>query len=690
MIGLASAIWLGVGTGSATAGPGITAARALPEALVIEAKGEGTARLVELRPYEKYGPQGDFPVVWEGRLDGKPIEVPRFEGKRDRLYSKFQLVDAGTGNAIGRAHYADDLSGLPAWDFAMPWPKGIKGVTCPVDIPDLIALGVKYVDTNVILSAVVDRTNPNPEETWEVDGRKVGINLGYIRGLDAQIKPMTDAGINVTLITLNGVPTQPDPGNPFINPRTDLAHAPHHLGAFNLTDEEGVLHYRAAMEYLAHRYSDPSGEHGWVSGYIVGNEIQSHWPWHNLGEATSEELVADYAPALRVAWLAIRRHHAKVRVYVSLEHNWGMRGEANALHACAGRDVIEQLNALTKAEGDFPWDVAFHPYPQNLFEPRFWKDDLATMALDTPKLTFRNLEVLPAYLKQERLLYRGRPRRITLSEQGFHCPEGPEGEKIQAAAYAYAYYKTSHIPEIDAFILHRHVDHRAEGGLHLGLWSCKPDGDNPCAPDRKRLAWDVFRAADAEDWERAFEFAKPTIGIGDWREALPQTGEIARECGMIPEPLDPKTVVYDLVAHMEEAETVRWIGWRGAFEKGADGKLRWSVYQHPPGDTGSPDATFTIPLPRVKAGQRLVFRFDTAVTNEQSDGVGFRVLVDGEEVLSHDQRPVKATAHEVDLTRHGGKTIRLTLRVDQLGTPTGDWANWVGPVVVRTAVQSEK
>ncbi|MBM3498965.1 MAG: hypothetical protein FJX74_09875, partial [Armatimonadetes bacterium] len=355
---------------AAADGPAITRVCASPELLRVETVGvEGPARLVELRPYQSPEAVAAAPVVWEGRVERRPIELPRFEGERDRLYSKFVIVKGERGlRGQSPAHYVDDLSGLPAWDFEMPRPESIKGVTCPVDIPDLIALGVKHVDTNVMLPAVVDRHNPNPEETWEVDGQRIGINLGYIRSLDAQIKAMTDAGINVTLITLNGVPTQPDPDNPFINPRTDLARAPNHLGAFNLTDERGLVHYRATMEYLAHRYSDPSGEHGWVSGYVVGNEIQSHWAWHNLGEATTEELVADYAPALRVAWLAARRYHAGVRVYVSLEHNWAMRGEADGRHACAGREVLERLNALVKAEGDFPWDVAFHPYPENLFE----------------------------------------------------------------------------------------------------------------------------------------------------------------------------------------------------------------------------------------------------------------------------------------------------------------------------------
>jgi hypothetical protein len=660
----------------------ITTIRALPDTLVVQPTGaRGAARLVELRPYQTYSPDADLPLAWEGRLSGKPLGVPRFVDGRDRLYSKFQLVEAKAGKALGSAHYADDLSGLPAWDFAMPWPEGKKGITCPVGTQDLLDLGVKYVDFGVLVSMVADWGNPNPEATWEVDGQRVGINMGYVRSLDAQIKPMSDAGMNVTLIPVNGVPTEPDPRNPFIHPRTDLAHTPNHLGAFNLTDERGLLAYRAVMEFLAHRYSDPGREHGWVSGYVIGNELQSHWAWHNLGDATAEDVVREYVPALRVAWLAVRRYHSQVRVYISLDHCWTTGSEPDPLHATTGVQVLEGINASVTSEGDFPWHVGFHPYPEDLFQPRFWQDRLALMSFDTPKITFRNLEVLPAYLRQERFLYRGQPRRIILSEQGFHCPDGPDGEQAQAAAYAGAYYKTSHMPEIDALILHRHVDHRAEGGLRLGLWSGKPDGDDPCAPDRKRLIWDVFRAADTAEWEQAFAFALPIIGIADWGEARPRTGRVPARSPLLAEPIAPERLVYDLAAHMDEADTVRWIGWRTNWEAGADGKLRPSIFQHPPGEVGSPDATFTVHLPQVKAGQRLTFRFDTVVTNAQSDGVGFSVIVDGESVFSHEQAPGPPTAHAVALNPWAGRTVRLTLHVDPLGHTAGDWANWIGPVV---------
>ena len=66
-------------------------------------------------------------------------------------------------------------------------------------------------------------------------------------------------------------------------------------------------------------------------------------------------------------------------------------------------------------------------------------------------------------------------------------------------------------PGIDSFILHRHVDHGHEGGLLLGLWT-KKDG-TVFEPDRKKLIYEVFRLADTDQWEAAFEFAKPIIGV---------------------------------------------------------------------------------------------------------------------------------------------------------------------------------
>ena len=514
-------------TTSVGAEVGISRIAADEKGLTISASAPTGVELVlnELHPFQRYEPEAsDRLAPMRVRIDGTGrIRVPRFDGARDRLYSKFQLTDAKTLRSFGAPCYVTDLTDLPARTFDFPWPKSIKGLQVQM-VDDAIALGAKYAGINVTIPSVIDRSGANPSETWDVDGAKLPINMAYIRQLDASFKRLTDAGINVTAILNNSVPTKPDPANPFIHPRTDLAKAPFHLGAINVTDVRGIRYYRGVIEYLANRYSLPGAPHGWVTGYVVGNEVQAHWEWYNIGKMPLSEFVEHYGIALRITDLALRRFHAKLRTYVSLEHHWNAPIRDDPMTAFRGKDFLDALNAWAKPGGDFPWHVAFHPYPENLFEPRTWLDKQVALSFDTPKITFKNIEVLPAFLAQQRFGHEGRPRRIILSEQGFHTPDGPDGEKIQAAAYAYAYYKLSHTPSIDAFILHRHVDHKREGGLKLGLWTWK-EKVGLADPDRKKLSYEVFRLADTDQWEKAFAFAKPVIGITDWKQILPVPAE---------------------------------------------------------------------------------------------------------------------------------------------------------------------
>ena len=264
------------------------------------------------------------------------------------------------------------------------------------------------------------------------------------------------------------------------------------------------------MEFVAERWSQPKRNHGRVVGYVIGNEVNSHWWWSNMGKVSMEEFADDYARTVRLTHGAIRRQSSWARVYLSLEHHWNIRYPAgDPLQTFSGRPFLEYFASQTRKNGDFDWHLAFHPYPENLRNPRFWNDKSATSNQGTPRITFKNLHLLTQYMKQPEMQYQGKPRRIILSEQGFDTPKTPDGETIQAAAYCYAYKKTETLKGIDSFILHRHVDHRKEGGLLLGLRRWDE------ARTKKRI-YDCFRLADTAEWEKAFEFALPIIGIESW------------------------------------------------------------------------------------------------------------------------------------------------------------------------------
>jgi hypothetical protein len=233
-----------------------------------------------------------------------------------------------------------------------------------------------------------------------------------------------------------------------------------------------------------------------------------------MGRVSMREFADAYLIAVRLAHDAVGRQSSWARVYISLDHHWNIRYPAgDAEQAFAGRAFVDYFAEQARSAGDFDWHLAFHPYPENLFEPRFWNDATARPTPETPRVTFKNLDVLTDYFGQPELLYNGQRRRIILSEQGFHTPDGPDGDTVQAAAYCYAYRKVAMNDDIDAFILHRHVDHPDEGGLRLGLRRRIPGAVDPYP---KKRIYDCFRAADTSDWESAFEFALPIVGLERW------------------------------------------------------------------------------------------------------------------------------------------------------------------------------
>jgi hypothetical protein len=223
---------------------------------------------------------------------------------------------------------------------------------------------------------------------------------------------------------------------------------------------------------------------------------------------------------VRIVHDAVRTASTNGRVFVSLEHHWTIRYAAgDATQSCPGRELLAAFAARVREGGEFDWHIAIHPYPENLFECRFWRDTTAPDRDDAPRIGFPNLDVLMRFLARDELRWHGAPRRVILSEQGFHCRADADGERDQAAAFALAWMLVQRQPGIDAFLLHRHVDHAQEGGLCLGLWTRK-DG-SVCEPDRRRRMYELFRDCDTDRWAAASAFALPVIGIERWSDWPP-------------------------------------------------------------------------------------------------------------------------------------------------------------------------
>jgi len=407
---------------------------------------------------------------------------------------------------------APDTTSYPATSS----PKGIQVQM----IPDALELGIHHATLNLRLNALLtpEKEAKPGQLTASADGFTFAINQNYVESMDRQIKPLSDKGVVVTLIITTSRSPNERIRNLTIHPKADPVKGT--TMAADTVTPEGRACYKALTDLIARRWSSPDASHGRVWGWIVGNEVNSHHEWHQMGPSTIEEVATQYEDQVRLAWESLRRHSAHARIYLSLEHNWTAKNHRDPLQACPGRTLLELFAKRARERGDFDWNLAFHPYPWNLREPRTWLDKVSFND-NTPKVTFKNLEVLTKKLTAPELLYAGKPRRLSFTEQGFDVTQRPDALAEQAAAYAYAWEKVVHLGDaVDAFHYHRHVDHSLENGLRFGLWSNKPGTISE--PDQKRPIWFLFKSAGTDEWKAAAEPYLKTCGLKSWDELNPK------------------------------------------------------------------------------------------------------------------------------------------------------------------------
>ncbi|MGZ0067261.1 DUF5722 domain-containing protein [Microbacterium arborescens] len=501
-----------------------------------------TLTLYELDGWEYEPDFGDGIVL--GSQDGGSefsFTVPRFDGERDRIYSKFLVVADAEGEPrfIDSPRYVTQHDYAAENDFPFPAPPTKKGLQVQLT-DDADELGVGHAAINIALDqALLAQDDGEDSIPFESDGETYYFDKACMQSLDRTIKPLSDNGmlVNTILIAYDDAQSNPGVGDLLIHPDAERRAPGAIVYAFNTADENS-RYFRATMEFLADRYSREDEAYGRVVGWIVGNEVDSAWVWQNMGDQSLGRFVDDYDRAVRWVETAVKNEYAQARTYISLDHFWTMKyNTSEPGHYYSGRDLVDRMVALGRETGEYGWNIAYHPYPENLFNPATWNDKTALDSVETPRITFKNLHVLGQYLLRDEQLFQGEQRRVILSEQGFHAPgNDPENQDLQAAAYAYAYYRAVSTPGIDAFILHRHVDHKNEGGLRLGLWTWDDERPEPSSPGETRRIYDVFRFIDTPESRAHTEFALPVIGADSWESLFPGLDIEAQGTRPLPHP----------------------------------------------------------------------------------------------------------------------------------------------------------
>ena len=451
---------------------------------------------------------------------GFSVQVPRLrtrdERQHDRLLSRWQVVrkEGGRVEALSHARYAEKVTcRCPGLEPAKPKnKKGLGGWHTGLLPDELDELGISAVTVNVMIHSLVS-LEPGPDTTpFEWQGRTYYAREKMLQGFDATFLEAHRNGVMVSAILLVANPTKD--GSPVVKALGHPDAAKDGIFAMPaVTSEEGISLYGAILNLMAERWSRPDGKYGRVHHWIMHNEVDAGWTWTNAGEKPDIVYMDLYQRSMRLMDLIARQYDPNSRAFISLTHHWADRGEPRWY---GSRRLLELLRDFCRAEGNFPWALAYHPYPQDLFNPRTWEDGQASFSFGSEKITPKNLEVLDAFMKQPAFRYRGEVRPVHLSENGFNSKDYSEKELAdQAAGMALAWKKIGALSSIQSWQYHNWIDNRHEGGLKIGLRRFPDDADDPLG---KKPIWHLYRDLGTEREDEAARPYLKTIGLRDWSE----------------------------------------------------------------------------------------------------------------------------------------------------------------------------
>lgn len=479
----------------------------------------------QLKSFEFLEPIPDKSEKFEITLDRV---INRHGFNQDRLLSKWVIVEeeGDEYSLTSHARYADSIVPKYTYPFVKPSnKKGLGGYGAGREnmTSDLDEMNITSVTVNIWVNRLF-RSEYSPENIpFEYMGKTYFVNKEEIEKFDGTFRSTAERNIEASAILLVSKAAQsPDQtiGKILQHPDTDPA------GIYampNVTTPEGVQYYAAIMDFLAKRYSRPDNKYGRIHHWIIHNEVDAGWVWTNAGEKESLVFMDLYHKSMRMSYNIARKYNPYSKVFISLTHYWNWTSNPHFYHS---KELLEQLLDYSKAEGDFEWAIAQHPYPESLREPKVWLDEKVSFDFDTPLITFKNTEVLDAWVKQPEVLYKGKKRTVYLSENGTNSPTYSEKDlKEQAAGMAYALKKIKFLDGIDGFQYHNWQDNRGEGGLRIGLRRFPDAEENPGG---KKPVWYVYEAWGTSREDEVFDPYKEIIGIDNWEE-IRYKGEIGKK-----------------------------------------------------------------------------------------------------------------------------------------------------------------
>lgn len=467
--------------------------------------GSGTYLLAEITPWQDVTELEKYPYTQDLSGGGFTVTVDRIvpnrEGIRyDKVFSKWAVVkvDGDRQTLDSHARYADDVVPKKSPE-AVPLTnkKGFGAGDIDLYFSDCKEMNVGSITMNVVLNDYIKGEGSG--YSYGGQNYSLGAFKDYVDRVTRRAGEMDLVVSAIILCQTNSIFKDPEnKGGNYTMPNLTTAKA------FNL--------YAAALEHMASTHCTPGNR---ISHWIMHNEVDFANEWTNMGDQPMMRYLDRYIKSMRICYNIARQYDQNASVLGSYTHCW-----AKADGSFAPKMMLEKTVEYSSAEGDFRWGVAYHPYPQNLTKPSFWIDDTqATYSLNSKYVTFKNLEVIDAWIRQKENFYKGKTKRVLfLSEQGTNSPSYSESDlALQAAGGAWAWKKVSKLDGIDAIQWHNWADNKAEGGLRIGLRTFAEGSVSNLTP---KPVWYVWKAAGTAEEDSVFDQYKTTLGISDWDSIL--------------------------------------------------------------------------------------------------------------------------------------------------------------------------
>lgn len=467
--------------------------------------GSGTYLLAEITPWQDVTELEKYPYTQDLSGGGFTVTVDRIvpnrEGIRyDKVFSKWAVVkvDGDRQTLDSHARYADDVVPKKSPE-AVPLrnKKGFGAGDIDLYFSDCKEMNVGSITMNVVLNDYIKGEGSG--YSYGGQNYSLGAFKDYVDRVTRRAGEMDLVVSAIILCQTNSIFKDPEnKGGNYTMPNLTTAKA------FNL--------YAAALEHMASTHCTPGNR---ISHWIMHNEVDFANEWTNMGDQPMMRYLDRYIKSMRICYNIARQYDQNASVLGSYTHCW-----AKADGSFAPKMMMEKTVEYSSAEGDFRWGVAYHPYPQNLTKPSFWIDDTqATYSLNSKYVTFKNLEVIDAWIRQKENFYKGKTKRVLfLSEQGTNSPSYSESDlALQAAGGAWAWKKVSKLDGIDAIQWHNWADNKAEGGLRIGLRTFAEGSVSNLTP---KPVWYVWKAAGTAEEDSVFDQYKTTLGISDWDSIL--------------------------------------------------------------------------------------------------------------------------------------------------------------------------